>query len=546
MNQHLRRRLDRITDILRAGGASNPVTCIEQVSYLIYLKLLDEEEVPRGLGPRLTAGDGARLFPDQAKRVRWRQWRSRSGNDLRDFVRDEVFPYMGSLVKNEPQVAEYFRDAVLEIVDPNVLKQVVDELDSLKFRLLDPKVTGDILEYLLTNLALHGQFRTPPRIRAFMVQMTDPHVGETIWDPACGTAGFLIDAVAHILARYSETVDKVPIDGEDRLEDRGQDLEKANREDPNQHAFREGAGERLTVWQNLEASIYGTDVSRQMTRIAKINLFLHGIRNARVKRANVLSKMGGLTERDLHRRYQVILSNPPFAGQVATELMRADLRPTSMKSEILFLSLMMRSLGPNGRCAVLVPEKTLFGSSKSHRSLRKRLLREFEVQSVVSLPAGVFKPYSGAKTSVLFFRRPTTVQEDGSATTRHVWFYEIGSDGCDPAKIQSRGCPEAPELNDIPRLIADWNNYKASGFRIPPGHQAGELLGPGTEEPRCWWAGFETVAENDFILAASQYKPRIRKRSPDEDPAVLIREVLAIEREITDGLEKLLHEVARM
>ena len=197
MNQHLRRKLDRITDILRAGGASNPVTCIEQVSYLIYLKLLDEEEVPRGLGPRLTAGDGARLFPDQAKRFRWRQWRSRSGIDLRDFVRDEVFPYMGSLVKNEPPVAEYFRDAVLEIVDPNVLKQVVDELDSLKFRLLDPKVTGDILEYLLTNLAqsaLNGQFRTPPRIRAFMVQMTDPDVGETIWDPACGTAGFLIDA----------------------------------------------------------------------------------------------------------------------------------------------------------------------------------------------------------------------------------------------------------------------------------------------------------------------------------------------------------------
>src|SRR6267143_6580131 len=197
MDQSLRRKLDRITDVLWAGGVTNPVTYIEQLSYLICLKLLDEEESERELRTRLMAGvkgnangNGALLFPKQATRYRWSKWKFRSGNELRDFVRDEVFPYMASLVKDEPRVAEYFRDAVLEIVDPAVLKQVVDELDAIEFKKLGPDVKGDIFEYLLTHLgqsALNGQFRTPRQIRAFMVEILDPDFGDTIFDPACGT-----------------------------------------------------------------------------------------------------------------------------------------------------------------------------------------------------------------------------------------------------------------------------------------------------------------------------------------------------------------------
>ena len=453
MDQGLRRKLDRITDILWAGGVTNPVTYIEQISYLIYLKLLDEEEAKRELRARLVADNGARLFPSQAERFRWSQWRFRSGNDLRDFVRDEVFPYMASLVKDEPQVAEYFRDAVLEIVDPNVLKQVVDELDGIAFGKLGPDVKGDVFEYLLTHLgqsALNGQFRTPRQIRLLMVQMTDPDLGDTLYDPACGTAGFLIDAVDHILARYSEDVEEAPIYGEDWLEKRGQTLDDARRENPNLQTYRKGPGERLPDWKRLEASIYGTDVSRQMMRIAMMNLVLHGIRGARIKRANVLSEMSGLTDDDLHRRYQVILSNPPFAGQIPRESVRADLPTRSRKSELLFLALMMRSLAPGGRCAVVVPEGALFGSTGAHKEIRERLLREFEVQAVVSLPAGVFKPYAGVKTSVLVFRRPVTAAEDGVPATPRVWFCEIRNDGYDPDKIQSGGRPETPEKNDIP------------------------------------------------------------------------------------------------
>jgi len=546
MDQNLRRKLDRITDILWAGGVTNPVTYIEQISYLIYLKLLDEEEASRELKGRLGAGNGARLFPGQAERFRWSKWRFQSGTDLRDFVRDEVFPYMASLVKDEPQVAEYFRDAVLEIVDPNVLKQVIDELDSIDFRKLGPDVKGDVFEYLLTHLgqsALNGQFRTPRQIRAFMVKMVDPDLGDTVYDPACGTAGFLIDVVDHMLASYSEEPQEVPIYGEDWLEKRGQTLEEAKKEIPNLQTYRKGPGEKIPDWSRLEASIYGTDVSRQMMRISMMNLVLHGIRRARLKRANVLSEMSGLTEDDLHRRYQVILSNPPFAGQIPRESIRQDLPTKSKKSEILFLALMLRSLAPGGRCAVVVPEGALFGSTKAHKALRENLLREFELQAVVSLPAGVFKPYAGVKTSVLVFHRPATEPAEGKAATEHIWFYEIRNDGYDPDKIQGGGRPETPEKNDILGLLAAWAEYKASRFAKPPGVEAGAVLEPGSDEPRSWWAPFDTIAENDFNLAASRYKPRVAQEVPDEDPGELIREVLAIEKEIAAGLEKLLKEV---
>lgn len=239
----------------------------------------------------------------------------------------------------------------------------------------------------------------------------------------------------------------------------------------------------------------------------------------------------------------MILSNPPFAGQVPRESIRRDLPTQSKKSELLFLALMLRSLAPGGRCAVVVPEGALFGSTRAHKDLRERLLRECELLAVASLPAGVFKPYAGVKTSVLVFRRPTTEPAEGRAATGRVLFYEIRNDGYDPDKIQSGGRPETPEKNDIPSLMAAWNEYKASGYREPPGVEASALLDAGSDEPRCWWTSFDAIAGNDYNLTASRYKPRVAEAVPDEDPAELIREVLAIEREITMGLEKLLDEV---
>lgn len=546
MNVDLRRKLDRITNILWAGGVTNPVTYIEQISFLIYLKLLDEEETNRELRARLGAGNGKLLFPDQAARFRWSKWRFKSGTELHNFIRDEVFPYMASLVKDEPQVAEYFRDARLEIAEIDVLKQVVDELDSIEFRKLGPDVKGDIFEYLLTHLgqsALNGQFRTPKQIRSFMVEMVDPEFGDTIDDPACGTAGFLIDAVEHLLAKYSEKPQEMPIYGEEWLERKGLTLEQAKQQMPNLQTYRKGPGEKIPDWDQLEASIYGTDVSRQMMRISMMNLVLHGIGKARLKRANVLSEMGGLTEEDLNRKYKVILSNPPFAGMLPKESIRSDLPTNSKKSELLFLGLMMESLAPGGCCAVVVPEGALFGSTGAHVELRKKMLQDFEVLAVVSLPAGVFKPYAGVKTSVLVFRRPANPPEQRKPATDKVWFYEIKNDGFDPDKIQGGGRPETPEQNDIPAMLAAWEEYKAGNFSQPPGEEANTVLNPGSPEPKCWWADFERINESDANLAASRYKPNVGEDISDEDPAELIREVLGLEKQLVDGLEKLLKGV---
>jgi len=375
--------------------------------------------------------------------------------------------------------------------------------------------------------------------------MVDPNLGDTIYDPACGTGGFLIDAVEYILARYSTEPQEVPIYGEEWLEKRDQSIKEAKKDIPTLQTYRKGPGEKVPNWELLERSIYGIDVSRQMMRIAMMNLVLHGIRQANVKRANTLSDMGGLTEDDLNRRYKVILSNPPFAGVLPKESIRKDLPTNSKKSELLFLGVMMEALAPGGQCAVVVPEGLLFGSTSAHVELRRKLVEDFDLLAVVSLPAGVFKPYAGVKTGVLVFRRPTSGAKKDKKTKHKekVWFYEVRADGFDPDKISGGGRPETPERNDIPDLLNEWKAYKESKFSNPPGVEAGTLLQPDSEEPRCWWATIKSVAENDYNLAAGRYKPQIAEKAPDDDPAQLIRETLAIERDIAGGLEKLLREV---
>lgn len=546
MNRELRRKLERITDILWAGGVTNPVTYIEQLSYLIYLKMLDEEETNRELEARLLKGkgNGKRLFPSQAERFRWSKWRFKSGKPLVDFVGEDVFPYMSSLVREAPQIADYFKDAVLEIKDPNVLKEVVDEIDSIEFRKLGTDIKGDIFEYFLTHLgqsALNGQFRTPRQIRTMMVQMLNPDFGDTVYDPACGTAGFLIDAVEHILAKYSENPIEVPIYGEEWLDDRGQTIEQAKGAIPNLQTYRKGAGEKIPDWETLEKSIYGIDVSRQLIRISMMNLVLHSVRNAHVKRANSLSELGGLTEDDLRRKYNVILSNPPFAGVLPKESIRSDLPTNSKKSELLFLGVIMEALAAGGRCAVVVPEGLLFGSTKAHIDLRQKLVDDFELLAVVSLPAGVFKPYAGVKTGVLVFQKP--VSGGKRQKLDKVWFYELRNDGYDPDKISGGVRPETPDNNDIPDLLRQWQAYKASGFKRPPGHEGGTLLPRGAREPTSWWMPSDLLRDAGFNLAAGRHKPQIAEAVAEAEPSTLLRDLIQLEQDLAADLQTLLQEL---
>ena len=348
-----------------------------------------------------------------------------------------------------------------------------------------------------------------------MVQMTDPDLGDTIYDPASGTAGFLIDAVDHILARYSEEPVEVPIYGEDWLEKCGQTLEGARKEIPKLQTYKKGAGERLPDWGRLEASSHGTDVSRQMMRISMMNLVLHGIRGARLERANVLSEMSGLTEDDLHRCYKVILSNPPFAGQIPKESVRADLPTKSKQSELLFLALFLRLLQTGGRAAVIVPDGVLFGSSKAHKTLRKMLVEEQKLDAIVSMPSGVFKPYAGVSTAILLFTKTN------SGGTDHVWFYDMRADGF---SLDDKRSPQ-PDKNDLADILARWQQRDAEGERAQTDQS---FLVPKAE-----------IADNDYDLSINRYK-EVEYEAVEYDPPKVILERLAeLDKEIANGRKEL-------
>ncbi len=550
MNSDIRQKLDTITNVMWSGGLANPITYVEQLSYLLYLKLLDEAENQHSQAELLGITlDRPTLFPAQAKRYRWSEWRFKSGRDLLDFVSDEVFPYMSSLVREAPSVATFFADARFQFEDPHVFKEVVDILDTFQFAKLGPDVKGDIFEYQLLKLQKQaksdlGQYRTPRQLRQFMVQMVDPDIGDAIYDPACGTGGFLVEALDHILAKYSGETRMIPIYGEGWDEDNGfKSVEAAKEKFPNLQIYPRGVGDKLAKddWRKLEASLYGNDVSGQMIRVALMNLVLHGVPKARLRRANALSETGGLTEDDKNRRYKVILANPPFAGLLPKDSIRSDLPTNSKKSELLFLAIMMDSLAPGGRCAVVVPEGLIFGSTEAHVDLRKKLVEEFNLHAVISLPAGVFKPYAGVKTSVLVFSKlqGEAISESPSSSNRRVWFYEIKNDGYDPDKVSGGGRVETPNENDIPKMLVAWKAYKASGFKTPPGPEANTLLDAEAAEPACWWATPERIAESAYNLSAASYKPTSPTRAIAEDPLALVDELLILETSITTGLQSL-------
>lgn len=572
MNQDLRRRLDRITNILFAGGVNNPITYIEQISYFIYLKLLDERENEIVLKSRLGGRNITSLYPGQAEKYKWSKWKYFSGDKLVKFVRDDVFPYMANVNSENTHIAIYFRDAVLQVHDANVLKQVVDEIDEINFSRLGSDVKGDIYEYMLTYLntmegSLLGQFRTPRQIRKMMVEMVDPDIGDTIYDPACGTGGFLIDSLEYIMAKYSENTEEIPIYGEewlinkylDRLTDdeqlkfedeefsfdstpalRSKLLRELKQENKNLQTYLKGNGDKIPSWDILEQSIYGVDVSRQIMRIATMNMVLHGIMKANIKRGNTLSSMGGLTEDDLYRKYKIILSNPPFAGVLPKESIRENLPTNTKKSELLFLAVMMDQLAEGGTCAVIVPEGLLFGSTNAHLELRKKLIEQFNLLAVVSLPAGVFKPYAGVKTSILVFKKPfkDSLFNDKPATER-VWFYEIKNDGFDPDKITGGGRPETPEQNDIPNFIIEWKNFRQSNFKEFPGIEGETRLPYNSMEPKCWWANLNDIIDKSYNISASNYSPSIERLNNDIDPTEIIKEVLKFENNIIDKLKTL-------
>jgi type I restriction enzyme M protein len=482
----LRQKVDQLMNILWAGGVNNPMDSIEQCSYLLFLRLLTEkDETLASLDKKYI-----RIFSGKWARFAWGNFVTLAGDELFDTVRNAI-----ESLHELPGLTDtgklLFSRATLKIYDRPTLRAVIQgiqELDLAAHNGHDFK--GDMYEYLLSKLSAsgtNGQFRTPRHIIDLIVELVNPQPGQRICDPAEGTAGFLISAFMHILRQNTKAAD----------------LKRGN---------VDGSMLKPAQWKFLEEQAFtGFDNDANMVKIAILNLYLHQLERAKIEHFNPLTTgFGGVYP---GQRYDVILANPPFAGKVQEESILADLnyKLDTRATELLFLKWFIDHLTPGGRAGVIVPNGVLFGSTNAATKLREMLLTECDLQAVISLPSGVFKPYAGVATAALIFQKGTP--------TKSVWFYDLTADGF---SLDDKRTPI--ETNDIPDVLAKWPNREegANSYRVP----------------------IEKIKENDWSLAAGRYKSVITEAANHDAPANILRDVLKVENEIVRRGDALLAKIS--
>jgi type I restriction enzyme M protein len=441
----LRSKVDSLWDKFWAGGIANPLTAIEQISYLLFMRRLDAlDEKRRGdaafLGQEyrsLFEGTyAARGETRPRAELRWSAFRHLPPEEMLEHVRDRVFPFIRTMENGGQVFTKHMRDAVFIVPKASLLVEAVGIIDEIYVELEREQaggqtfqdVQGDLYEYLLSEISQagkNGQFRTPRHLIQLIVTLVDPKLGELICDPACGTGGFLLGAYQHILTQHTSPEHKFI--GGDGIE-------------------RGLLGDRLTdprQWEALrDRTFHGYDFDTTMVRIGLMNLLLHGIDHPALDYMDTLSKR--YNERD---RYDVVLANPPFKGRIDKGDIHEELRLKTTKTELLFVNRIMDMLRVGGRAGVVVPDGVLFGSSNAHKALRQMLVDECELQGIVSLPAGVFKPYAGVSTAVILFVK--------GGRTEHVWFYDMEADGYSLDDKRDK-----VSENDIPDVIRRWRRRK--------------------------------------------------------------------------------------
>ncbi len=534
LTPEMRRSIEQIRDYLYGGGYPDPVSNAEQLAFLFFFYLIegiDAENAARAKvlkqkhepifsgawtlkNPLNALKKGEATIPKE--RFRWSVWaRGLSGEPLVRFVRDEVFAFFTEVAGNG--AVNFMHGARLGIDEPTVLTQVVTLVDGLRLDRSDADTKGDLFEHVLKQIKQAGelgQFRTPRHIIRAIVEIIDPKIGETIYDPAAGTAGFLVAAYNHIRLANSSPggIQSVEFDGKVQTRGLGDKLSAAH----------------ISALQNQ--TFFGNDVDPKMVRLATMNLTLRGLPNVRILLRNVLT-----TTFDAERKaelglpqegYHVVLANPPFSGRVDRDRIVDDVKVgTTTATELLFLKYMMDSLRSGGRCGVIVPEGVLFGSTGAHKELRRQLIENNRVEAVMSLPGGVFQPYSGVKTSVLFFRK--------GGKTENVLFLQADSDGY---KLDANH-DQAIEADDLPGLIAAYRDREA-------GLKTWEKRDPKDEWTAQWWFADEvTLRTNDFNLSAGRYRPMSQQQVQHRDPRELLDELAAIETEIVEEVEALRAEL---
>ena len=480
----IKNKVDRLWEMFWTGGITNPLDVIEQITYLMFIRDLDSMDDARKKDSVMLGVSYESIFAGKES-LKWSALRDKPAEVMYRSMQSEVFPFIKSLhADNASTYAKYMDDAIFKLPTPQLLEKIVtalDELYALVEKSPDRKdVRGDLYEYMLSRLTTagtNGQFRTPRHIIRMMVELLELQPSDTICDPACGTSGFLVAAGEHLKEKF--------------LED---------------------------IFYNKEAKTHydndmftGYDMDRTMLRIGAMNMMTHGIGNPHIVYRDSLS------DQNLDNGvYTKILANPPFKGSLDYDVVSTNLIKVAKtkKTELLFLALFLRMLKNGGRCASIVPDGVLFGSSKAHVNIRKEIVENHRLEAIISMPSGVFKPYAGVSTAVIVFTKT------GAGGTDNVWFYDMQSDGY---SLDDKRVPI--EQNDIPDIIARFRNLNAE---INRERTEQSFLVPKSE-----------IVDNGYDLSINKYKKSAYVEEIYPMPSEILADINAIEQEIQGGLQEL-------
>ncbi len=502
----IRSQVDRIWDSFWTKGISNPLEVMEQFTYLLFLRRLDDlYTLQENLANRTKQPIQKPIFPigkDPKKRpyqdLRWSRFKNESPAEMFTIVSEHVFPFLRALGGDGSTYAHHMKDARFTISTPALLAKVVDLIDKVPMENHDTK--GDIYEYMLSKIASageNGQFRTPRHIIQLMVELTEPKPNDLICDPACGTSGFLVAAGEYLRATHPEIL-------------RDAKLKKH---------FHEKA-------------FHGFDFDNTMLRIGSMNMLLHGVENPDIRYRDSLSQDHAADS----EAYSLILANPPFAGSLDYETTAKDLLEIvkTKKTELLFVALFLRLLKPGGRAAVIVPDGVLFGSSNAHKELRRMLVEEQKLDGVISLPSGVFRPYAGVSTAILLFTKTN------SGGTDKVWFYDMDADGW---SLDDKRAPLMGEekLGAVPRTALKAEEHAKNNL---PDVLARWRLREGKERKRARTDQSFCVAKKDIVaegydLSLNRYKVLVHEEVQHRAPKEILAELAKLEAEIQKGMKEL-------
>lgn len=479
----LKNKVDKLWEMFWTGGLTNPLDVIEQITYLMFIRDLDQTDNTRQKESGMLGISYTSIFAGK-EHLKWTVLRDKPAEAMYHTMQGEVFPFIKELNRNSGTYAKYMADAIFKVPTPQLLEKIVTSLDEMYAyieKLPDKQdARGDLYEYMLSKLSTagtNGQFRTPRHIIRMMVELLDLKPGDTICDPACGTSGFLVSAGEYLKEHYLEEIF----------------YNKASKAHYDSTMFT------------------GYDMDRTMLRIGAMNMMTHGITNPHIEYKDSLSDQNTDTG-----KYTKILANPPFKGSLDYDIVSTDLlkMTKTKKTELLFLALFLRILKNGGRCASIVPDGVLFGSSTAHKAIRREIVENHRLEAIISMPSGVFKPYAGVSTAVIVFTKT------GAGGTDKVWFYDMQSDGysLDDKRMPQNG-------SNIPDIVARFHALKEEESQA---RTEQSFLVPKDE-----------IVGNDYDLSINKYKQSAYVEEEYPHPLEIMTEINELEMEITAGLAEL-------